>query len=45
MFERFNDKAILSGEIQSGDTAILDLDDDGQVQVQPKQLPVLVGIN
>ncbi len=35
-------EAILSGEIQSGDTAILDLDDDGQVQVQPKQLPVLV---
>ncbi|MGK7892379.1 MAG: ATP-dependent Clp protease ATP-binding subunit [Xenococcus sp. (in: cyanobacteria)] len=38
-------EAILSGEIQSGDTAILALDDDGQVQVQPKQLPVLVGIN
>ena len=38
-------EAILSGQIQSGDTAILDLDDDGQVQVQPKQLPVLVGIN
>ncbi len=38
-------EAILSGQIQSGDTAVMDIDDDGQVQVQPKQLPVLVGIN
>ncbi len=38
-------EAILSGEIQAGDTAVMDIDDDGQVQVQPKQLPVLVGIN
>ncbi len=38
-------EAILSGEIQAGDTAVIDIDDDGQVQVQPKQLPVLVGIN
>ncbi len=38
-------EAILSGQIQSGDTAVMDIDDDGRVQVQPKQLPVLVGIN
>ncbi len=38
-------EAILSGEIQAGDTAVIDIDDDAQVQVQPKQLPVLVGIN
>ena len=38
-------EAILSGEIQAGDTAVMDIDDDGRVQVQPKQLPVLVGIN
>ncbi len=30
-------EAILSGQIGSGDTAVMDLDDDGQVQVQPKQ--------
>ncbi len=38
-------EAILSGQIQSGDTAVMDINDDGRVQVQPKQLPVLVGIN
>ncbi len=36
-------EAILSGQIQSGDTAVVDIDDDGQVQVQPKQLTALVG--
>lgn len=36
-------EAILSGQISSGDTAVMDIDDDGQVQVQPKQSPALVG--
>jgi ATP-dependent Clp protease ATP-binding subunit ClpC len=36
-------EAILSGQIRSGDTAVMDIDDDGQVQVQPKQSPVVVG--
>ncbi|MDJ0569767.1 MAG: ATP-dependent Clp protease ATP-binding subunit [Pleurocapsa sp. MO_192.B19] len=36
-------EAILSGQIRSGDTALMDIDDDGQVQVQPKQSPVLIG--
>jgi ATP-dependent Clp protease ATP-binding subunit ClpC len=35
-------EAILSSQICSGDTAIMDIDDDGQVQVQPKQSPALV---
>ncbi len=35
-------EAILSGQICSGDTAVMDIDDDGQVKVKPKQLPVLV---
>ncbi|MEM8673416.1 MAG: ATP-dependent Clp protease ATP-binding subunit [Cyanobacteria bacterium P01_G01_bin.67] len=38
-------EAILSGQIRSRDTALMDIDDDGQVQVQPKQSPVLVGTN
>ena len=36
-------EAILSGQIQSGDTAVMDINDDGQVQVQPKQSLALVG--
>ncbi len=36
-------EAILSGQISSGDTAVIDIDDDGQVQVQPKQSLALVG--
>ncbi len=36
-------EAILAGQIRSGDTAVMDIDDDGQVQVQPKLLPALVG--
>ncbi len=36
-------EAILSGQIRSGDTAVMDIDDDGQVQVQPKQSPIVVG--
>jgi ATP-dependent Clp protease ATP-binding subunit ClpC len=35
-------EAILSGQICSGDTAVMDIDDDGQVQVQPKHSPALV---
>ncbi|MEM9271634.1 MAG: ATP-dependent Clp protease ATP-binding subunit [Cyanobacteria bacterium P01_F01_bin.143] len=35
-------EAILLGQIQVGDTAVIDIDDDGRVQVQPKQVPVLV---
>jgi ATP-dependent Clp protease ATP-binding subunit ClpC len=35
-------EAILSGQICSGDTTVMDIDDDGQVQVQPKQSPALV---
>lgn len=36
-------EAILSGQIHSGDTAMMDIDNDGQVQVQPKQSLALVG--
>ena len=36
-------EAILSGQISSGDTAVMDIDDDGQVQIRPKQSPALVG--
>ncbi len=36
-------EAILSGQIRSGDTAVMDIDARGQVQVQPKLSPVLVG--
>ncbi len=36
-------EAILSGQIRSGDTAVMDIDNDGQVQVQPKQSLALVG--
>ena len=35
-------EAILAGQIVAGDTAILDLDDDGQVQVVKQQSPALV---
>ncbi len=38
-------EAILSGQIRSGDTAVIDIDNDGQVQVQPKQSLALVGIS
>ncbi|MBD2091851.1 ATP-dependent Clp protease ATP-binding subunit [Microcoleus sp. FACHB-1515] len=38
-------EAMLSGRIQSGDTAVMDIDDDGQVQVRPvhPNVPQLVG--
>ena len=35
-------EAILAGRIQAGDTAVLDIDDDAQVQVQPKRYLALV---
>jgi ATP-dependent Clp protease ATP-binding subunit ClpC len=34
-------EAILSGRIRSGDTAVMDIDDDGQVRVRPKLSTVL----
>jgi ATP-dependent Clp protease ATP-binding subunit ClpC len=37
-------EAILAGKIGEGDTAEIDLDEDGQVQVQRKSSPVLVGV-
>ncbi len=36
-------EAILAAQIRSGDTAVIDIDPRGQVQVQPKLSPVLVG--
>ncbi|NJL23224.1 MAG: AAA domain-containing protein, partial [Leptolyngbyaceae cyanobacterium SM1_3_5] len=38
-------EAMLAGRIQSGDTAVMEIDDDGQVQVRPVQpnVPQLVG--
>lgn len=36
-------EAILAGQIQSGETALLDVDTAGQVTVQPKQSLALVG--
>lgn len=35
-------EALLAGSIQTGDTVVLDVDDDGQVAVNPKQASVLV---
>ncbi len=37
-------EAILAGQIVAGDTAVIDIDEDGQVQVQRKLLPVLVEV-
>ena len=36
-------EAILASQLQSGDTAVFDIDDDGQVQVYPQPLSVLTG--
>ncbi|MEM9154837.1 MAG: ATP-dependent Clp protease ATP-binding subunit, partial [Cyanobacteria bacterium P01_F01_bin.33] len=36
-------EAILSEQIESGDTAILDVDDEAQVRVLPRRVPALVG--
>ncbi|MEM9003624.1 MAG: ATP-dependent Clp protease ATP-binding subunit [Cyanobacteria bacterium P01_F01_bin.86] len=38
-------EAILSGEIQDGDTAVLDTDEDGNIQVHCHQEPVLASVN
>ena len=37
-------EAILDGRIQDGDTAVLDIDAEGRVQVQPEHLPVLAAV-
>jgi ATP-dependent Clp protease ATP-binding subunit ClpC len=37
-------EAILAGQIVAGDTAVIDLDPDGQIQVQPQESSVLVGV-
>ncbi|MGK7924373.1 MAG: AAA family ATPase, partial [Spirulina sp.] len=34
-------EAILAGRIQEGDTAVMDMDNDGRVRVQPKRSPIL----
>ncbi|MBE9176974.1 ATP-dependent Clp protease ATP-binding subunit [Oculatella sp. LEGE 06141] len=38
-------EAMLAGTVKAGDTAVLDIDDDGQVQVRSQQEPVLVGVS
>ncbi|MGB3491577.1 MAG: ATP-dependent Clp protease ATP-binding subunit [Elainellaceae cyanobacterium] len=35
-------EALLDGSVESGDRVVFDLDDDGQVQIQTADLPVLV---
>ncbi|WP_017327517.1 ATP-dependent Clp protease ATP-binding subunit [Synechococcus sp. PCC 7336] len=37
-------EAILSGQIGAGDTAVLDVDEGGQVVASAKQVPALVGV-
>ncbi|NJL86777.1 MAG: ATP-dependent Clp protease ATP-binding subunit [Leptolyngbyaceae cyanobacterium SM1_1_3] len=37
-------EAILSGELEDGDTALLDVDDDGQIQVSPVRVPALASV-
>jgi ATP-dependent Clp protease ATP-binding subunit ClpC len=37
-------EAILAGQIVAGDKAVIDVDQDGQVQVRPHKSPVLVGV-
>ncbi|MBF2076528.1 MAG: ATP-dependent Clp protease ATP-binding subunit [Synechococcales cyanobacterium C42_A2020_086] len=37
-------EAMLSGEVNSGDTAVADLDDDGQVVVRRQNTPALVNV-
>lgn len=36
-------EALLAGQIREGETAVLDVDDDGQVTVQPQRASALVG--
>ncbi|MEM6447032.1 MAG: ATP-dependent Clp protease ATP-binding subunit [Cyanobacteria bacterium P01_D01_bin.123] len=43
LVEDFLAEAILSEQIESGDTAILDVDDEAQVRVLPRRVPALVG--
>ncbi|MGF1460712.1 MAG: ATP-dependent Clp protease ATP-binding subunit [Leptolyngbyaceae cyanobacterium] len=38
-------EAILGGDIQDGDPVLLDVDEDGNVQVQKQQLPAFAGMN
>lgn len=38
-------EAILAGELQDGQAAVLDVDEEGEVQVHPQQEPALAGIN
>lgn len=38
-------EAILSGDLQEGQVAVLDLDEEGEVQVHLQQEPALVGTN
>jgi ATP-dependent Clp protease ATP-binding subunit ClpC len=42
LVEDYLAEAILTGQIVAGDTAVIDIDEDGQVQVQPQKSPVLV---
>ncbi|MEO0457334.1 MAG: ATP-dependent Clp protease ATP-binding subunit [Cyanobacteria bacterium P01_A01_bin.114] len=37
-------EALLAGTVKDGDTACFDLDDDGQIQVQPAKQPALVSV-
>ncbi|GAB4460225.1 MAG: ATP-dependent Clp protease ATP-binding subunit [Elainellaceae cyanobacterium] len=38
-------EGMLTGEIRSSDTAIVDLDDDGQIRVRRQDVPVLQSVN
>ncbi|WOB43835.1 ATP-dependent Clp protease ATP-binding subunit [Thermoleptolyngbya oregonensis NK1-22] len=38
-------EGMLTGEIRAGDTAIVDLDDDGQIRVRRQDVPVLQSVN
>jgi ATP-dependent Clp protease ATP-binding subunit ClpC len=38
-------EAILEGRVNNGDTVLVDLDDDGQVMIQPAKQPALIGGN
>jgi ATP-dependent Clp protease ATP-binding subunit ClpC len=42
LVEDYLAEAILAGEIKEGDTAVIDLDEDGRVQVKQKNSRVLV---
>ncbi|MEM9905711.1 MAG: ATP-dependent Clp protease ATP-binding subunit [Cyanobacteria bacterium P01_D01_bin.44] len=44
LVEDYLAEALLAGTIKDGDTAIFDLDDDGQVQVRSAKQPALVGV-